>query len=128
MYNAGGKVYNKISLFAKQNNSVLFVAAQTKPEFWDQEIIPLNGLAESSKKQKIVDLIFTMGKPRGVKGVATLHIPKNRRGEEGGIFRMAVTGSNCRMRHITNEEYLRLKQEEKAERLGSNEKLGTDKE
>lgn len=126
MYNAGGRVYNKIALFAKQNSSVLFMAAQIKPEFWDQEVIPLNGLAESSKKQKIVDLIFTMGKPKNAKGVATLYIPKNRRGEEGGIFRMGITGSNCRMKHITNEEYLKRKQEEKAKRLSSDEKLGID--
>jgi hypothetical protein len=109
MYESGGEIYNKIGLFAVLNKSVVFIAAQPKPEFWDKEVIPLKGAAESSKKQKIIDLMMTIGKPRRGSSVGTLFIAKNRRGIDQKIVRLQMSGDNARVKAITGEEYAKLR-------------------
>lgn len=120
MYKSGGMVYNKLALFARMNKSVVFIASQPKQEYYSYEVLPLEALSESSKKQKIVDLILTLGKPNKASGVGTLNVPKNRHGREGGLYRLAITGATSRIRHISENDYLRLKQEEKMERQQNN--------
>lgn len=113
MYNAGGLVYNKLAYFASVNNSVVFIASQPKTEFYSSEVLPLEALAESSKKQKIIDLLITLGRPYKKSSVGTVHIPKNRRGDEGGIFRIKFNGVNARITHISPTEYNQIRQEER---------------
>jgi len=112
MYTSGGQIYNKIALFAVLNKSVIFIASQPKPEYWKYEILPMEAASESSKKQKIIDLMITMGKPTRDSTVATLHIAKNRRGVTGKIFRVSINGETAKIKHITEEEYEQTKQVE----------------
>lgn len=112
IYESGGQIYNRLALFAVINKSVVFVASQPKTEFWKQEIIPLEAASESSKKQKIIDLMITLGKPSKSSSVGTVHIAKNRRGEDGKVYRIKINGSNARMEHISEDEYLRVKSSE----------------
>jgi replicative DNA helicase len=111
MYESGGEVYNKVGLFSVLNKSVVFIAAQPKPEFWDAEIIPLKGAAESSKKQKIIDLMLTVGKPKKGSKVGTLFIAKNRRGQDQKAIRLLFTGENARVKAISEDQYATLRQE-----------------
>ena len=113
MYKSGGLVYNKLAFFARYNSSVIFVASQPKTEYSSHEILPMECLAESSKKQKIVDLVLTMGRPSKGSGVATLHVAKNRRGNSGNIYRLRTDGDTGRYEHITEDEYIRIKQSER---------------
>ena len=113
MYKSGGAVYNKLALFSRQNKSVVFIASQPKPEYWGNEIIPLESLSESSKKQKIVDMILTLGRPFKQSSIGTLYIAKNRRGEENKIYRVEVNGANAKIVHISDNDYERRKQLEK---------------
>jgi len=113
MYKSGGQVYNKLALFATLNKSVVWVVSQPKPEFWSKEIITLEAAAESSKKQKIIDLMMSMGKTSKDSAVATLYLAKNRRGEDCKIFRLKVDGATARIIHITEEEYATAKQTER---------------
>lgn len=112
MYESGGNVYNRIALFAVLNKSVVFILAQPKPAFWDKEIIPLEAAAESSKKQKIIDLMLTIGKPSKESSVGTLNIAKNRRGDDSKYVRLKFTGSNARIQAITDKEYIETKSKE----------------
>jgi len=110
MYKSGGDVYNKVALFATINKSVIMIAAQPKPAFWKCEVIPLEGASESSKKQKIIDLMLTMGKPGISSSVGTIFIAKNRRGQDNKLIRISINGENAQMKNITEEEYVRSKQ------------------
>lgn len=112
IYESGGQIYNKLALFSVTNKSVIFVASQPKTEYWKQEIIPLEAASESSKKQKIIDLMITLGKPSKSSSVGTIHIAKNRRGEDGKIYRIKISGSNARMTHISEDDYLKIKSSE----------------
>jgi hypothetical protein len=118
MYKSGGTIYNKVALFAVLNRSAILIASQPKPEFWSKEILTLESAAESSKKQKIIDMNITMGSASRGSTVGSLFIAKNRRGEEGKIFRIMKDGKCARIKHITEDEYNRIKQTERAERRG----------
>ena len=111
-YASGGQIYNKIALFAVLNKSVVFIASQPKPEYWKYEILPMEAASESSKKQKIIDMMITMGKPSRNSSVATLHIAKNRRGRTGLSYRVSINGNTAKITHITEEEYVSIKQAE----------------
>lgn len=117
MYKSGGQIYNKIALFAAINRSVIFVAAQPKPQYWKCEVIPLEAAAESSKKAKIIDSMITLGKPGKTSEVGTLFIAKNRRGDSNSIMRLGINGENARMKHITEDEYNRIKSSERSSYL-----------
>lgn len=119
MYKSGGQIYNKMALFAVLNKSVVFIASQPKTEYWKNEVIPLEAASESSKKQKIIDLMLTMGKPSKNSSVGSLHIAKNRRGQDGNTFRLKIDGSTAKMHHISEEDYLNEKGRENSQRNGA---------
>lgn len=122
MYESGGLVYNKMALFATLNKSVLFIASQPKPEFWNKEILPLQSAAESSKKQKIIDTMLTIGRPWRGAPVGTLNIAKNRRGTDGKLVRLKFNGSNARITAISEDEYIDLKRSASVDRQNSDDK------
>lgn len=109
MYESGGNVYNRLALFAVLNKSVMFILCQPKPAFWNNEVIPLEAAAESSKKQKIIDLMLTIARPYKDSTVGTLNIAKNRRGNDSKLIRIKFCGDNARVQAITEEEYNTLK-------------------
>lgn len=109
MYEEGGTTYNKFKKFATDNKSVVFIASQPKPSFYGAEILTLESLAESSKKQKIADTIFTIGKPSVKANVGTFYIAKNRLGAPNRLFYIDLVGETQRVHQITEEEYDRRK-------------------
>lgn len=121
MYEKGGAVYNRLALFAVLNKSVLFVLCQPKPQYWNNEIIPLEGAAESSKKQKIIDLMLTIGSKDKSSSVGTLNIAKNRRGSDGKYVRIRKNGSNAQITAISEAEYIELLNKEKYENKSSDD-------
>lgn len=88
MYQSGGTIYNKLSAFAYKNKSAVLVACQPKIAYYSSEVIPLEGCAESSKKQQNIDMMISLGKPYRDFEYLTAFIPKCRRGEVGGKFRI----------------------------------------
>ena len=112
MYETGGTNYNRLALFAKMNKSVLFIAAQPKPEYWSKEILPMECAAESSKKQKIIDLMLTIGRPSKESSVGTVNIAKNRRGDHDKLIRVKFSGSNAKIEAITEDEYTEIRKKE----------------
>lgn len=109
MYESGGNVYNRLALFAVMNKSVVFILCQPKPTYWNYEVIPMEAAAESSKKQKIIDLMLTIGRPAKDSEIGTLNIAKNRRGQDSKLVRLRFHGENARIEAITEEEYNNLK-------------------
>lgn len=111
MYESGGEIYNKISWLARRNRSVIFVGSQPKQSYWNSEIIPIDGCAESSKKQHVVDLMITLGKPTADSPLLTVFLPKVRRGTVGVIFRTKTEFEKARMEQISEMDYFRIKAE-----------------
>lgn len=93
MYYEGADIYNHIAQFAKQNETVVWVLSQPKITFWGNEKIPLEGLADSSRKQHIADFIMSIGKKIPDEPKGTLFISKNRHGESNKSFYVTIDGS-----------------------------------
>lgn len=110
MYESGGNIYNKLSLLAAKNRSVLIVGSQPKPSYWGEEIIPKEAAAESSRKQHVIDLMITMGMTSKGSTVGSLFLPKVRRGTEGKIIRIKTYFEKAYLEAITETDYLREKQ------------------
>lgn len=110
MYSEGGYIYDRLALFGRLNNSVMMVASQPKISYWNEEIIPLEGAAESSKKQHIVDLLLTFNLVSRKSKIGTIFVPKVRRGISGNLIRVETEWEKCRLHQITEDEY----QEKKA--------------
>lgn len=107
LYAEGGAIYDKLALYARKNHSVIMVASQPKLQYWGEEIIPLDGASESSKKQHVVDLAMTfnlVGGNRAAK-VGSFYIPKVRRGTSGRVFRVKTEWERCRLTQITENDY-----------------------
>lgn len=109
MYESGGNIYNKLSLLASKNRSVLVVGSQPKQSYWNDEIIPKNAAAESSKKQHVIDLMITMGMSSKGSNIGSLFLAKVRRGSEGKIIRVRTSFDRALIESITEQEYLKEK-------------------
>lgn len=116
MYDSGGDIYDKLRAFAVKNSSVMLVASQPKISFFSQEILTLDAASESSRKQHIIDLMITIGKPAKIQApVATMFIPKNRNGIANKKIRIFVDGSKQTVVPISEDEYERIKRESLSE-------------
>ena len=105
MYLSGGTIYNKLSGFGAKNRSVILLASQPKISYYSSEIIPLEGAAESSKKQQNLDLMVTFGKPYRDFPYLTGFIPKCRRGEVGRKFRVKTEFERMRAEEVSEVQY-----------------------
>lgn len=109
MYKNGGDIYNDLSLLAGTNHSVVIVGSQPKTEFWDEEIIPKKGAAESAKKQHVIDVMITMNKASKGATIGTIFLPKVRRGQEGKLIRWKSYYEKAKLEVIREDEYLKEK-------------------
>lgn len=112
MYESGGIIYDQAKNMAQVNKSVVFMASQPNKAYWKNEMIPLEACSESSKKQMIIDLLITVGRPEGVNtGIRKVFIPKNRRGKENEILHAKMNGETGFMYEISQEDYTTLKKQ-----------------
>jgi hypothetical protein len=105
MYESGGKLYNKLSLLASSNRSIIIVGSQPKTQYWNDEIIPKSGAAESSKKQHVIDVMLTMGLAKQGSNIGSIFLAKVRRGSEGKIIRVRTHFDKAFMEQISEKEY-----------------------
>lgn len=111
MYQSAGTIYNKLKSLAMKNKSVVLTASQPKTAYYSSEVIPFEGIAESSKKLHIVDITLTMGKVMRSAHIATMHIAKVREGETGDLVRLKLEMACQRVTEISEDEYMRIKSE-----------------
>lgn len=105
LYAEGGDIYDRLALFGRLNKSVMLVASQPKIGYWKDEIIPLEGAAESSKKQHIVDLMVCFNLVSRTAKLGSMFIPKVRRGTSGRIVRVLTRWEQCRFTELSEEQY-----------------------
>lgn len=112
MYESYGIIYDQAKNLSQVNKSVVFMASQPAKAFWKNELVPLEACSESSKKQMIIDILITIGRPEGCNtGIRKVFIPKNRRGKENEILHAKMNGDTGFMYEISQEEYEKLKKE-----------------
>ena len=112
MYDDGGIVYNYLREFGVSNKTVMFIAAQPKITFFNQEVLTLDAASESTKKQHVIDTMISLGKPGNLNApISMMYIPKNRHGRAHKKIPLYIDGSQQRISTISMDEYERLKRE-----------------
>lgn len=122
MYLESGEIYADLTELTLTHGKSLMIGSQIKQSFWGKSRVPLEGAAESSKKQQFVDEMITIGH-RGESSlpVGYLSIVKCRNGQElaQGVPYLRTSDGNLheidevaykffkdlRKRKITNEEF-----------------------
>ena len=90
LYHEGEEIYEGLVSIAKPRGGkkrLVFVASQINKAFWSKSHVPLEALAESSRKQAISDIVITIGRDFNFRGVhvGTVALEKNRRGATGAF-------------------------------------------
>jgi hypothetical protein len=107
MYGEGGNIYANLKSYGKSKCAVM-IGSQSKPAFWDHEVIPMEAPAESSKKAHHVDVMLGVGRNKACREVGTLNIAKMRRGESDIQVRLHLDYACANMREITVDRYQEL--------------------
>lgn len=82
-YDIGGETYDQFTRLTNLGNLV-FVASQPKISYYGDEVLPMESVGESSRKQHICDVIVTIGRNWDAKTpIGKINIAKNRRGDNG---------------------------------------------
>lgn len=106
LYEDGGVIYGYLEKLAKETKTVVYVASQPKVEYYNEEIIPLAGAAESTRKQQAVDAMFCFNTHARNAKFGSLFCAKTRRGSgTGHIIRWKGDFEKCNISEITEEEY-----------------------
>ena len=114
MYGEGGNTYANLKSYG-QNKCAVLVGSQIKNEFWDYEIVPLNALAESSKKQHHLDMQINIGRNKVCPHIGTLNIAKMRRGVSEVQTRLHLDFGYTRLREISQDKYNLMMAEHKTQ-------------
>lgn len=111
LYTAGGEIYGGLEKLSRNLNAVVMVASQPSKAYWRSEIIPLEGAAESSRKQQAADFMLCIGLYNGDRACnfGSLYVPKNRRGTQGYIVRFQSDYSRAKVKEISAAEYNAMK-------------------
>lgn len=111
MYENGGQLYGKLKALATDNKSVVITASQPQRAYYNKEVIPFEGIAESSKKLHIVDISLTIGKPMRSADIATVHLAKVREGVTGDLIRLKLNSDIGQIIEISEDAYMNRKTE-----------------
>lgn len=106
LYLSSEETYNVLAGVAQNQKKLIFVCSQPKIENWDKDLLGLSSLAESSRKQHIVDMMIGIGRNRrsGEIFCGRVSLPKNRRGPSG-LDLPYIVNSSGRFYEVSNEFY-----------------------
>lgn len=104
MYEGHGELYDDLNKLAKSaDGKLVFVLSQPKQAYWVNDKLGLEVLAESSRKQQILDMLITIGvAPNSGSACGYIGIAKNRRGKVG-VYEPYVM-STCLIHHPINPD------------------------
>ena len=111
MYDAYGKIYQKLTkLTDDEHNKLVFVACQPKVGVWNNPVLGLPDVGESSRKQHSADCIITRGRDTASPNhLGAMNIAKNRRGETD-VVTYSIRLNNGRTRILPREVYKNIRQ------------------
>jgi Hom_end-associated Hint/Homing endonuclease len=107
MYTSGGLMYGAFKGFASETSTAVMIGCQTKPEYWNMEVLPETAPNESSRKQHHVDFMICGGRNQKTRKVGTFNLPLVRRGVSGEMTRVRFDDLHSRIEDITPQEYER---------------------
>ena len=114
MYQSYGKIYETLNRLVL-DGKLLFICTQPKISAWDKQVIDLQDVGESSRKQHTADCIIGISRDTNSPNhLHTIKISKSRRGEVGAKVH-AIRLDNGRFVEIPRAlfEQLRLVQDKK---------------
>lgn len=120
LYTDGGVLYSTLEKMARLTKAVVLVASQPSKAYWSAPIIPLEGAAESSKKQQCVDIMLTFNTEYRGANFGTMFLAKARKGEAGQIYRIRTDFSRCFLEEINEGTYNAIKAADKQLKLTNN--------
>jgi len=107
MYESAGVIYVALEAYSRGRCAVI-IGSQTKPAFWSEEILPKSSAADSSKKARVVDVMFAIGRNPNCRSLGTGFIAKMRRGMDNVSVRLHLDYEKNRIREISQTEYDRI--------------------
>lgn len=110
MYYKGEETYNALKALADRPGKFVFVCCQPKECYYSEEIIPMQAMAESSRKPQICDNIITISQPPSpgnVNHIGIINVAKYRGGSPASC--PYLMDKNGRFEAITIEMYNYLK-------------------
>lgn len=110
MYNAFGAIYQKLKAFASTKYLVM-TASQIKIGEYEEEIVGMNALADSSKKANQLDYMIGIGRNNKNPSVGSLHLGKVRDGRSNVTVPIKFNNEYSSIDQISKEEYDYAKKE-----------------
>lgn len=111
MYLEYGNIYNVLVDIAKEMNLVVFCACQPKVGVWNNPVIELSDVGESSRKQHSADICITRSRiPDNPNNLGIFKIVKSRRGDVGSKI-YSIRLSNGRFIELPKGVFDLLKEE-----------------
>lgn len=110
MYQKGETTYNALKALSDRVGKYVFVACQPKPQYFSDEILPLESGSESSRKVQIVDNMITISyppSPGNVNHIGIINVAKYRGGSPASV--PYLMDKNGRFEPISLELYSYLK-------------------
>lgn len=109
MYQSYGKIYETLNRLVL-DGKLLFICTQPKISAWDKQVVDLQDVGESSRKQHTGDCIIGIGREiNSPNHLHTIKISKSRRGEVG-VIAYTIRLDNGRFIEIPKGLYDSLKQ------------------
>jgi hypothetical protein len=107
-YLEGGAVYANAKGYGK-GKCIVYIASQTKIQYWGEEVVQKFLANDSSKKQHHIDYMIGFGKNKDCPIVGTINLPKVRRGRADVMARIHLDNGKARIYEIRGEKYEELK-------------------
>jgi hypothetical protein len=123
MYEQGGLLYARFKGLAQQLNVALMIASQPKVQYWDDEVLPANASAESSKKQHVLDIAINLGRNPKCKRIGTISVPMVRRGESLVSVKVEFHDVMSKIREIKGKTYSEILEQHQVQSVESNDML-----
>lgn len=110
MYNAFGSIYQKLKAFAGTKYLVM-TASQIKIGEYEEEIVGMNALADSSKKANQLDYLIGIGRNNKNPTIGSLHLGKVRDGRSSVTAPIKFNNEYSSIDQISKEQYEYAKKE-----------------
>jgi hypothetical protein len=111
MYKNGGYTYSRFKGVLDINGMLGFMASQSKKEYWEDEVLPLEAPVESTRKQHATDIQIGLGRSQDYGEVGSMHLAKVREGKTGAIVRLKFDIDKSQITEIPAALYDQLKKE-----------------
>ena len=111
LYSDGGTTYGKLEALSRTLKVALLIGSQAKLHCWQEEILGIEAMNESSRKQHVLDLLVTIGRSHKSAPVGTMNIAKNRRGLDSTQMKVLFAGAQSRIVEIDQSEYDKIVKE-----------------